>query len=483
MTVITGPETLVKMALARTIYEADVAWNELTEKARAYYTGDQRQFLKKFDGETDNAFALRSKYFWCMNITQHVTNERGKLYCSPPTRLIDGLDDLEMLKFIQDYYSRDNFQAFMIDLDRLTDLFGNRFVVVSWDYDNEDFVLNAFDPDAVETVENEDNPRLYDAVATSKYVDSKSKLAAYLGTLGSSEGAKNCIKFIYSREFISKYKNDIWVAQAKSEEDKNPYQAIPVVNFKTDEITNTIWSDGGLMANRLLDQNLVINELLSELCYYTRTQCHGQWLTKGFKPTDAGSQTIWSIPEGDNMAAADAKCITNTAQIDQIIRAIESLLNTQYPTWGLSHASPAKVQIDQQSGVSIVMSRLSLRDNLRVRAQRFQSYERELFDTMVRVYVWHKRQRTYTQQELRKIQFHVQYNDLELPKPIQEEILDRDSRINNGLTSKLREFKKISGITDDEKAKTEFQKVIEENNWYDSLVKSIKPANTEKLFT
>lgn len=372
-------EALIQTSLALAKRNNEESRREWGDIITDYYEGDQLRYIPLNPAEDLIDFQDRKPFLSYTNVTKHVVDALSYTYSTPPVREIKSSS--EIAATINEFINSEAYNNTLQYIDTLTRLLGVvhvRPIIL----DDNSIYLDVWLPQNVTVELGGIDPTKPSKLITDSYANDVG------GRIVHSREA-------FTRDYIESLAKEKMGIFNRTPRVENPLQEIPFVRFANSYDKNTYWVDG--IGRDLVNANRQINILLTDLNWLIKNQVHSQMVIIG--PLDKGD-----IQFGPNRVInitsenGDAKFISPDAKITELVETIKMEVGIIYNTFGLEALNPLSVQ-SNQSGVAIVMSKASVREDRQKRAKLFTAYEKELIRLIAKSYRVYK-QYTINEDEL-----------------------------------------------------------------------------------
>jgi hypothetical protein len=327
-----------------------------TAKLIDFYHGHQIQDLKadlvQYSGNVEQLKPV------CVNVVKKINNRLAQVYNKPATRAVTGTDqDQEVFNLIQNQ-ARMNVK--MKQASRFTKLV--KTVLIRVLFRNGKLELDILTPDIVD-VETGTSPEDLKAVIVTHYPAS--------GNVRETQYHR----WTANTFQVLNYKGDIISSET------NEYGILPFVALHdacpVDEFFQPIPED---LASLQESINLKISDLLHTISF----QSHGQPVSKGLPDKQTikiGPNQAISLPADTRDKKSDFKFADTNAKIQEVVEAIQALINWAYISQGLP-ASSITSDAKEASGIAKQVDNFELDEMRRDDIELFRLYESQLFETI-----------------------------------------------------------------------------------------------------
>jgi len=410
-----------------------------SERSVDFYHGVQKPYMDAyfeqiFTNWSDNKGKIPLTTF---NFTKAIINGLSKLYKEGTQRNIYiGDNEDEAATELYNSIIRDAMKpSWMKTVDRMTRLVKTVLVHPYWDYDKGMLSYRIFTPDLCDVKQSPYNPQKLTAVVYKlSAIDTANNIGGYEGE------AKTDYYVYWDNE--NTYWIDEWgqrIQNPDNPEAINPYKILTFATFRDSmPIGNQFWGD---IDETIIGVNMDINAMATDLKHLARMQCFSQAVAIGDFGGDIATDpmSVIVLPTGANgdsqfqAGQPDFKFVTPNPKLEEVKSLIDFWQSVAY---SIEKMSPQSITAQSHiaSGFSIMAANLPLLEDRQDRAQLFEAWEKDLYQTEKAVYNYHAKIEGLPQlpenSELR-----INWPDLTFPMSKDEKIKYDEHRLKNNLIS------------------------------------------------
>lgn len=432
------PNAITAKALANNFNMEEKSRREACVTNKKFYYGETDGYVSTFNLETE---------IIGLNLTKPVISKRASmLYSRKLTRDFDG--DAASVAFLEAVYEENDIDSFLGNVDLMAELTGSALVSpVHSELLPTGIKLQMWDGSQISAVADEQDPNIPAAISLVKVVDQ----LANGWNAGSPTSKRVLSQQVWTDDAVVSYEGPILTSTQT-----NPFGFIPFVNFMGEEVPGQYI--GFAPATLVRKLNSTINQMMTDLGYTIKMQSASPVVLSGYQSGEGIILTpgrAISLPAG---AAADV--LDFQPKIKEVLEVIQFIEDKIYET-----SSVPKISIiggEGNSGRELLVRWFPLVQVYQEKTVRFQKYEKELANTILRV------------AGLAPIKdVNINYPDEEqLPLSPQDETLERD--ITLGLKTPVDEIvRRNPHLTEEEASVT-----LTENKTLNDAIEVTKIDNT-----
>ena len=358
------PNSITQRALITNASNEEKDRREAAVLNKDFYYGKQEQSLVLVNDEQLPII---------LNLTKPIITKRSSmLYSGKLIREFDG--PKESIAALEQIYKDNNIDTLLLSADQCAELTGSALLFPAEAEDLEGGIrLRLYDASAVSVLSNEDNPNDADAISVVRLVD---RLINVPGNPLAQPQVQRVLKQqIWTKDAVVSYDGAEIVRS-----ETNELGFIPFVNFKGEEVHDQYLGHAPGLNVRYLNEDL--NQLLTDLGFTIRMQAATPIAISGWS---GDSQVSIHPGRAFNLpAGATADVLKTDPKIDQVLEVIKFLEEKMFET-----SSVPKVSVvgnaEASSGRELLVKWFPLLQLFREKAVRYQTYELNLANTILRV--------------------------------------------------------------------------------------------------
>jgi hypothetical protein len=300
-----------------------------------------------------------------LNILKPIVKKKTSLlYSQPPLREYVGSN--LSIGVIENIYKENNIDQLLLQADLLAELTGSALILPVFN-DNFEYKiqLRLYDASNITALANEDDSRELDAISIVQMVDR---------VVGDDLSVERRLKQqIWTPETIYKYEGNVLLGQ-----EPNPYNMIPFVNFKGDEVYDQYFGHAPARGLRLLNET--INRTLTDFGFSIKFQSFTPIALSGTR-----GDTVVSIHPGRAFnlpAGATAEVLQTNPKLADVLEYIKFLEEKAYEL-----SNVPKISVigggDGNSGRELMIRWFPLLQVFQEKGIRWSKYEKALANTIL----------------------------------------------------------------------------------------------------